>query len=118
MVCFHVIGMLPIVGLDPNSDSPLYRHLYLQIKELVDSNALAAGTRLPATRELAGQLGLNRNTVSAAYELLEAEGLIKGHVGRGSFVEERSGGVAWDDVLEPSVRPVTANSPALLSFST
>ena len=42
--------------------------------------------RLPATRELAGQLGLNRTTISAAYTLLESEGLITGHVGRGSFV--------------------------------
>ncbi len=41
---------------------------------------------MPATRELAGQLGLNRTTISAAYELLESEGLIAGQVGRGSFV--------------------------------
>lgn len=44
-------------------------------------------------------LGLNRTTVSAAYELLEAEGLLKGHVGRGSFVsganESRSSGIDW-----------------------
>jgi 2-aminoadipate transaminase len=39
---------------------------------------------------LAGQLGLNRTTVSAAYALLEAEGLIAGHVGRGSFVIGRA----------------------------
>jgi 2-aminoadipate transaminase len=38
---------------------------------------------------LAGQLGLNRTTVSAAYALLESEGLIAGHVGRGSFVTGR-----------------------------
>lgn len=44
------------------------------------------GDRLPPTRELAGTLGLNRTTVAAAYDLLEQEGLIKGHVGRGSFV--------------------------------
>src|SRR5437764_344981 len=44
------------------------------------------GERLPPTRELAGQLGLNRTTVSAAYALLEQNGLIHGHVGRGSFV--------------------------------
>ncbi len=41
---------------------------------------------MPATRELAGLLGLNRTTIAAAYEILESEGLIAGHVGRGSFV--------------------------------
>jgi 2-aminoadipate transaminase len=46
---------------------------------------------------LAGQLGLNRTTISAAYELLEAEGLIAGQVGRGSFV---TGGEK-----EPAARP-------------
>lgn len=78
--------MLQIAGLDPHSGEPLYRQLYLQIKAFVESGQLAQGDRLPATRELAGQLGLNRTTVSAAYELLETDGLITGHVGRGSFV--------------------------------
>jgi len=61
------------------------------------------GERLPATRELAGQIGLNRTTVSAAYELLESEGLIAGHVGRGSFVTGGAAavgaGLSWDTIL-------------------
>src|SRR5260370_16057958 len=52
------------------------------LKALIDSGSVPHGTRLPATRELAGQLGLNRTTISAAYALLESEGLITGHVGR------------------------------------
>src|SRR5580704_10793384 len=82
--------MLPITNLDPNSDTPLYRQLYGEVKALIDSGSIANGTRLPATRELAGQLGLNRTTISAAYALLESEGLIAGHVGRGSFVTGRA----------------------------
>jgi len=58
---------------------------------MIDSGRLEAGTKLPPTRELAGQLGLNRATVSAAYELLEADGLIVGQVGRGSFVASTAG---------------------------
>ncbi|MEP7364923.1 MAG: PLP-dependent aminotransferase family protein [Acidobacteriota bacterium] len=49
------------------------------------------GMRLPATRELAGSLGVNRTTVAAAYELLEKEGLLNAHVGRGTFVHSPSG---------------------------
>ncbi len=78
--------MLAITGIDPNSNSPIYRQLHGKIKELIDSGDLGQGSRLPPTRELAGLLGLNRTTVSAAYNLLEADGLIEGHVGRGSYV--------------------------------
>ncbi len=119
---FDVTQMLPIGALDETSNSPLYRQLYLKIKQLIESRQMAGGDRLPATRELAGQLGLNRTTVSAAYELLESEGLITGHVGRGSFV---ASGVAkrtqldWRDVLAPgsSGSPAAPASTPLTSFS-
>jgi 2-aminoadipate transaminase len=71
---------------------------------------------------LAGQLGLNRTTVSAAYELLESEGLIIGHVGRGSFVAgspARENGVAWRDILEPStpISPAAPTSTPVAGFA-
>ncbi|HUA20992.1 MAG TPA: PLP-dependent aminotransferase family protein [Bryobacteraceae bacterium] len=78
--------MLPTIHFDPENKSPLYKQLCAKLKEQIECGALSTGARLPATRELAGQLGLNRTTVSAAYAMLESEGLIKGHVGRGSFV--------------------------------
>src|SRR5580693_5417752 len=90
--------------LSPNSETPLYRQLFEHIASQIRSGELAKGERLPATRELAGQLGLNRTTVSAAYELLESEGLISGQVGRGSFVTgaaaTRGARVNWGDLLE------------------
>src|ERR1035438_4177353 len=73
-------------NLDPASETPLYRQLASFIQDLVRSGRLSAGDRLPPTRDLASQLGLNRTTVSAAYEVLETEGLITGQVGRGSFI--------------------------------
>jgi len=73
-------------NLDPGSETPLYRQLASFIHDLVSSGRLSAGDRLPPTRDLASQLGLNRTTVSAAYEVLESEGLITGQVGRGSFI--------------------------------
>ncbi len=114
--------MLPITTLNPDAESPLYRQLYLQIRELIESQQLPRGGRLPATRELAGQLGLNRTTVSAAYELLESEGLITGHVGRGSFVAgtgNTSGRVPWRDILESpaSISPAAPTSTPVAGFS-
>ena len=114
--------MLPISHLNQDSESPLYRQLYLQIKTLIESGKIEKGGRLPATRELAGQLGLNRTTVSAAYELLESEGLITGHVGRGSFVAQAPRAnicVDWEDILPEygiaAPAPVSANVE--ISFS-
>ncbi|MBS1824830.1 MAG: PLP-dependent aminotransferase family protein [Acidobacteria bacterium] len=96
--------MLPPIRLEASSDVPLYRQLYDQLRLHIQSGRISRGERLPATRELAGLLGLNRATVAAAYELLENEGLMKGHVGRGSFVEGEplpQPRAAWTD-LHPS----------------
>jgi len=112
---------LPIGSLDPSSGFPLYRQLYTSLRQLIAAGTIEAGGRLPATRELAGQLGLNRATILAAYELLEADGLIAGHVGRGSFVvgaAPRNAGIDWRELLGPA--PALAPSPAaapLASFS-
>ena len=106
--------MLPKPQLNPASEVPLYHQLYRHFTELIQSGSLARGDRLPATRELAGLLGLNRTTVSAAYELLESEGLISGQVGRGSFVtgseNAREGGPNWEAILGSSS---TQAAPAL-----
>jgi len=115
--------MFPAIELHARSEVPLYRQLFLRLKEMIGSGQLQQGQRLPATRELAGLLGLNRGTVTAAYELLEAEGLIQGHVGRGSFVCA-SGALAplpWERILPPPESPPApsfAPHPDLISFAT
>ena len=96
--------MIPQPRLDPQSEVPLYQQLYRHFTELIRSGSLKRGERLPPTRELAGLIGLNRTTVSAAYELLEADGLIAGHVGRGSYVTSGDApgaeGLNWNAILE------------------
>ena len=57
-----------------------------QLRALVHSGELRSGDRIPASRELAGQLGVHRTTVANAYAELESEGLINGHVGRGTYI--------------------------------
>jgi 2-aminoadipate transaminase len=94
------------LSLNPAADVPVYKQLAQAINGLISSGSLQPGERLPATRELAGQLGLNRTTVSAAYAFLEQSGRIEGHVGRGSFVAKRENAVAatstdWDAILPP-----------------
>jgi len=100
---------------DGSSETPIYRQLGQYVQRLIGNGELQAGDRLPPTRELAGQLGLNRTTISAAYEWLESEGLIEGAVGRGSFVRGSAtptrAAVNWNGVLTPSAFPSTG-SPA------
>jgi 2-aminoadipate transaminase len=74
------------VHLQPESHIPLYVQLRDQVRALVYSGELRSGDRIPASRELAGQLGVHRTTVANAYAELESEGLIQGHVGRGTFI--------------------------------
>src|SRR6185437_16091352 len=97
--------------LDSSSETPIYRQLGQYFQRLIGNGELHSGDRLPATRELAGQLGLNRTTISAAYEWLESEGLIEGAVGRGSFVRgsglPQRGAVDWNRTLTPSAFPST-----------
>lgn len=77
--------MLPL-HLQPESHIPLYVQLRDQLRALVHSGELRTGDRIPASRELAGQLGVHRTTVANAYAELESEGLISGHVGRGTYI--------------------------------
>lgn len=72
--------------LNRKSRIPLYVQLVTQAREMIARGALKAGDRLPANRELARQLNVNRNTVITAYSELEADGLIESHVGRGTFI--------------------------------
>lgn len=66
-----------LILLDPNSGVPTYRQLVDQIRFQMASGRLAAGTELPSTRALSQELGINPMTVSKAYGLLEAEGLVR-----------------------------------------
>jgi GntR family transcriptional regulator/MocR family aminotransferase len=76
--------------LDPDSAAPVYRQLADHLIELIDAGRLRPGERLPASRELAAALGLSRNTVNRALDLLASAGLLAAHVGRGTFVQARA----------------------------
>lgn len=75
-----------LIKLERNNGQPLYRQICQQLREAILAGELAEGTRLPTERALAGELGVNRTTVMNAYNELASEGLIEGHVGRGTLV--------------------------------
>jgi len=120
--------MIPAPQLDPTSEVPLYKQLYGQFRAWIESGRLAEGERLPSTRTLAGLLGLNRATVAACYSLLESDGLIHGHVGRGSYVTAQGRApkrtLDWEAVLgsadpmAPGAAFPAAHGSVRISFAT
>lgn len=79
-------GVLVSFCLDGGARTPAYRQLAERIRDAIADQRLDRGTRLPATRTLASELGLSRNTVTSAYDLLAAEGWIHNRIGAGAFV--------------------------------
>ena len=65
---------------------PAYRRIADSIQEAVEQGRLPRGSRLPAIRALALELGVNRDTVALAYEALAKTGWVESTVGRGTFV--------------------------------
>jgi 2-aminoadipate transaminase len=93
--------MLPL-HLQSESHVPLYIQLRDQLRALVHAGDLRHGDRIPASRELANMLGVHRTTVANAYAELESEGLIQGHVGRGTFIRGNGNGLK----ISPPAPPV------------
>ncbi len=93
---------------------PVYRQIALQIRAQVERGDLSEGDRLPPIRALAAELGVNRETVSSAYEELAAQGIVDAHVGRGTFVRgRRPRGLA---PVAPGCAPLSARAERLLDF--
>ena len=65
----------------------LYRQIAEQLRQLMASGEFAAGSRLPAERALAAQLGVSRPSVREALIALEVEGMIEVRMGSGIYVQ-------------------------------
>ncbi|HVH04707.1 MAG TPA: GntR family transcriptional regulator, partial [Myxococcota bacterium] len=87
---------------DRQRAEPVYRQLAEYLRGLVAAGRLGEGQKLPATRELAGALGLSRNTVNLAYDALAADRVVTAHVGQGTFVApQRARGAPGDAPADP-----------------
>jgi len=72
-------------------DGPLALAITRALESDVRNGKLRPGDRLPTHRDLATDLGVNVGTVSRAYSEARRRGLIRGEVGRGTFVREPGG---------------------------
>lgn len=75
-----------ILRMDPSSPVPPYEQIRGQMTKMIKMGVLPAGTRLPAIRQLAADLGLAGGTVARAYRELEQVGFIVTRGRKGTFV--------------------------------
>jgi GntR family transcriptional regulator / MocR family aminotransferase len=84
--------MEPLLGLaidlPPRGKRDLLGALHRQMRTAILDGRLKPGLRLPATRALANELGVSRNTALAAYDLLLSEGYLVARRGAGTYVAE------------------------------
>lgn len=93
-----------ILRINLASDEPIYLQIRQQVVEAIAVGELAPGDRLPAVRQLAGELGINMHTVNKAYAVLRDEGFIT--------MRSRSGAV----VAEPKTMSATPDEPLVMQL--
>ena len=85
-------GML---GYWSQGPGPLYKLLAAALQQAILDGTLAAGTRLPAERELAQLLAVSRTTAAGAYSVLRQDGWVESRTGSGTWVRPVQGARSW-----------------------
>lgn len=70
----------------PKATRPVYKSLYRYVRESINCGECGSGTALPASRKMASALGISRNTVNQAIDMLIADGFLESRPGAGVFV--------------------------------
>ncbi|EJL91561.1 PLP-dependent aminotransferase family protein [Pantoea sp. GM01] len=97
---------LLLAPLETHGAQTLQQQLFQRIKQAILTGKLAAGTRLPATRQLALDLNVSRNTVMAVWSQLQAEGFI---------ISDRQGSRIGNMALQAADKEPYASSEVTLS---
>src|SRR5579862_6112362 len=92
------------------TDQPLTR-----VREFIEKHAVSLDGRIPPERTLASELGVGRRSVRRALDVLEQEGRIHRHQGRGTFIDTRSpvGNAVMPAASDGPVRGTRSLSAAL-----
>ena len=95
-----------LITVDANDRRPIYRQVADELKALIARGELAPGAALPPVRQVAADLGVNLNTIAAAYRELQDEGLITIRHGSGAVVASRRAAGATPRELQRSLGAV------------
>ncbi|MBN1891227.1 MAG: GntR family transcriptional regulator [Clostridiales bacterium] len=72
--------------MDFDEHIPIYLQIAEYVKVLIITGEAKSGEKILAVREMANALSTNPNTVQKAYQLLEAQGVIKSERGSGNYI--------------------------------
>ena len=103
-------------SIAPSDPTPIYRQIVEQVRRQIAGGVLRQGQGLPSVRALAQEHAINPMTVSKAYSLLEAEGLLERRRGMGMVVAastERGGSAERQDLLLPSLQAAAVQARQL-----
>lgn len=92
------------IVVDENDRRPIYQQVVDEIKSLIARGELREGAALPPVRQVAADLGVNLNTIAAAYRELQSEGLINIRHGAGAVVLARTASEKTDIELRKPLR--------------
>src|SRR5256885_11337247 len=81
-------GSLLSLAVRPDGEEPLSQQVYAAFRQAILDGRLGAGDRLPASRVMAADLGVSRNTALAAIEQLVSEGYLETRRGSGCYVAQ------------------------------
>jgi len=87
-----VWAMSATITLDQEIGEPLSQQIANRLRDAIAAGTLAPGARLPSARSLAGQLGVARGTVDAAYAVLAGEGTLEPRGPAGTLVSKALSG--------------------------
>jgi GntR family transcriptional regulator len=90
--------------VDASDKRPLYQQIVDGVKALIARSELREGTTLPSVRQVAGDLGVNLNTIAIAYRQLQDEGFVTVRHGAGAVVSSRRGRGVEEVELRKSLR--------------
>jgi GntR family transcriptional regulator len=74
------------VNVDRSESTPLHDQVAAEIRRAIANGEAKPGERLPLAKDIAGVLGVNKNTVLRAMHILRDEGLLEFTRGRGISV--------------------------------
>ena len=92
------------LSVDANDKRPLYQQIVDGVKALIARGDLREGATLPSVRQMAGDLGVNLNTIAVAYRRLQDEGFLTIRHGASAVVSSRRARAVEEDELRQPLR--------------
>lgn len=108
------MDVISLKSLRLRTDEPLQVQIYQQLYERIVNGFLPPGSRLPASRTIALELGVSRNTISAVIDQLKSEGLIETRKGSGVFIAQQA--ATFSPANKPDYQTSGGTLPELSAF--